>query len=153
MKYNLITRDQSKHPSQYLRYIFRSRSSLGVLHFKVLVTNTNNWPLIMGLNENGEYILKELRKPPTRQWRKYIGVMKVLLLILVFFVGFVIGYFAVVGLSNKDECSKIKEGEAMYVHNPFHGFEKYHEKLLKSLSAKNIESFSRFVFINIFCVC
>lgn len=95
----------------------------------------------MGVNEKGEYILKELPKAQKPWRRKYILLVKVVLIILVYFAGFVIGYFAMVGHSE----NKPEETHTSKSRDAIHDFAKYHEQLLKSLSAKNIESFSRFV--------
>ena len=72
----------------------------------------------MGVQGNDEYILRELPKAPRTQRKKYIVVLKILFIVLVFFVGFVIGYFAMVGHTNKrhegrkagkHECWKIPQ--------------------------------------------
>ena len=90
----------------------------------------------MGVQGNDEYILRELPKAPRTQRKKYIVVIKILFIVLVFFVGFVIGYFAMVGHTNK----RHEGGKAENTN-----FGKFHRRLLDSLSAESIESFSRFV--------
>lgn len=80
------------------------------------------------------YVLKEYKKQkPTRRDICIIG-LKVLVLIIVFFIGFIIGYFAV---SKSDHSTTPNKGA---VDNT----EALHDRLVSSLQAESLEHFSRY---------
>lgn len=80
------------------------------------------------------YVLKEYKKQkPTRRDICIIG-LKVLVLLIVFFIGFIIGYFA---MSKSDHSTTPNKGA---VDNT----EALHDRLVSSLQAERLEHFSRY---------
>ena len=80
-----------------------------------------------------------IRRRTNRFWR--LLALGIFVAIVIFFVGFLIGYFAMKGrtsespTSSENDETKGKGGESNY--------KKYHEQAVNSLRAESVEEFSR----------
>ncbi|XP_031563734.1 glutamate carboxypeptidase 2-like [Actinia tenebrosa] len=84
------------------------------------------------------YELTEDNKSPRPVWKtRAILALKILLVVVVFFIGFVIGYFVMKGSIPKDRAESSSNTAAA-------DYNEYATRLAESLQAKNIEEFSKY---------
>ena len=81
---------------------------------------------------------KPVKRRTNRSWR--LVALGILVALVIFFVGFLIGYFAKKAPTSETVTSSGKSRE-----NGEYDYKKYHEKAVNSLTAESVEKFSRLV--------